>query len=397
MRPFICFAPALLLSLLASCNDSNGSFAKEGSQADESSPDDDEIPDSGAPNESEAEAEGGGGAPPQPKDLALPDDFVRFTFVPSWRPQVEELEIQNYSHVAWFTVTSHADGSLDTSEVDMDKLARLKERADEHQAKVLITVAHGSELRPVMPEKDLRARFVDELVEFVDENELAGVDLDWEPFDWANHPNPDDTVGYGKLASDLCPRLQDKGLLCTTDLYSSSFTGHMIPDELLEHADFFNIMLYDYEGSWSARSAHHAGWKDCLAGLEYWENQRGIPRSKIVIGLPAYGRAFGNTDGPGQSFDGLGSAPEGVWLYSEIMAGLEDGSLEIHEDEDGAYATSTDLDSQETIFFASYGDAEMRSHYAQSAGYLGVMIWEGTMDIHGTQSLGVALNSPAPQ
>jgi len=76
----------------------------------------------------------------------------------------------------------------------------------------------------------------------------------------------------------------------------------------------------DYAGSWDSKAGHQAnvfgGEANTASAVEYYHRKGGIPLSKLIIGIPLYGRSFLNTDGPGHPFTGVG---QGSWEAGKLL------------------------------------------------------------------------------
>ncbi|KAH8913070.1 chitinase chi18-5 [Coniochaeta sp. PMI_546] len=162
-----------------------------------------------------------------------------------------------------------------------------------------------------------------------------------------------------------------------------------------QYLDFFNLMAYDYSGSWDTKAGHQANlypnsqnpsatpFSTDAAVSGYIA--AGVPASKIVLGMPIYGRSFESTNGIGQPFSGVGSGSweNGVWDYKALPKA---GATEQYDSVSGA-TYSYDASAKELI---SYDTADMvtrKVSYLKSKGMGGSMFWEASADRTDSKSL----------
>lgn len=117
--------------------------------------------------------------------------------------------------------------------------------------------------------------------------------------------------------------------------------------DLKEVVDFFNVMTYDFHGTWESSTGHQAPLTGDAIGYDISTAidrylQAGVDPSQIVLGAPAYTRAwtgvqsssddYGVNDyGYGDSATGAapGSFEAGVYDYKDLLAQLRAGGWQL--------------------------------------------------------------------
>nr|AAM70478.1 endochitinase precursor [Stachybotrys elegans] len=165
--------------------------------------------------------------------------------------------------------------------------------------------------------------------------------------------------------------------------------------ELGQVLDHINLMAYDYAGSWDARSGHQANLfaNPSNPGATPYNTEQairayiagGVPASKLVLGMPIYGRAFQATSGIGQPFTGIGqgSWEAGIWDYKDLpKAGA---TVQCDNVAQGCY--TYDASTRELISFDTPDMIRTKVTYLKSRGLGGSMFWEASADKRGADSL----------
>lgn len=268
--------------------------------------------------------------------------------------KIEDLD--KISQINWFTAVPSARGEL-----------TVPGSFSPNNAKVWIDYAHTIGVRSFITlggannsqgfssavSPLYRSDFVDNIVDLVERLDLDGVDLDWEFPGWSDGTN---FVAFiNELKASLPP-----GKYISMDVPANDYYGRQIPAASLTAVDYVNIMSYDdyYPGD---PDPNHSSYSKMLAHLNYWTNNRGVPKSKIIVGVPFYGRN--------------GSS---ALSYSDLV---------------GNYSVSSSSDQAGGYYFNGVNTMKQKTAYLRDNGYGGVMIWELSQDVTGPLSLLDAINS----
>ncbi len=265
-----------------------------------------------------------------------------------------------------------------------------------------------------------RQAFAASCVDFIRDYNFDGVDIDWEypvccglP---SNKYRPEDKANYTLLMAELRAQL-DAAAAQDGREYLLTFAAAAGYDKILnyevaeiaQHVDWLNVMTYDFRGAWDlGLTAHHsplyanpadpgsaeiAQKYNTAWAMQAWAAP-GVPRAKICIGLPFYGRAWGGvpavggglfqpaTHVPPGTWDDWSSGDTGVNDFWEIEGFEVSGSYTKHWDA-AAGAPYLYGSSIEGGHFISYDDAAsvgQKLDYVKAEGFGGVMFWEFSGD-----------------
>jgi chitinase len=246
-----------------------------------------------------------------------------------------------------------------------------------------------------------RERFAQSAFGLVQQFGIDGIDsmlrkdnlTSWKPHlttplvDWEHPADSKQGEDYVALLAALRAHLPSPQYTLSSALPAGQWAlQHINLAHASHYLDMINLMSYDFSGPWVPKAGHQAQLYtpqiphsaeaaiSCHSAVAYMVRQ-GVPQSKIVMGVPAYGRSFTGSKGVGHSYSGQ-AGEEGTFEYRDLP---RPGAKEYVDEQVGAaYCVGGDggwvtYDTPQTVL--------MKAKYVRQNGLGGLFYWTGTGDV----------------
>ncbi|KAF5270888.1 hypothetical protein FQR65_LT05405 [Abscondita terminalis] len=270
-----------------------------------------------------------------------------------YRPGVAKYDIEDINpnlctHIIYTFAGVQPNGTIKVldkwNDVDSQGFVRFnKLKLINPNLKTLIAVGGWSEgsvkFSVIAGNPQYRQNFITSAIAFINTYQFNGIDIDWE------HPAqgggvPADKVNFPILISELRQAIGSNYLL-TIAVAATPYMVDISYDvpQLSAKVDFINLMTYDLHGVWDQATGANSplyslnptdpiSVSSCVS---YWLS-KGAPASKIIVGIPIYGRTFTlqntNSNNMGAPITGPGNPgpytqEAGTMIYNEIYELLQ--------------------------------------------------------------------------
>ncbi len=249
------------------------------------------------------------------------------------------IDLNNLTHVNYFSVTADSRGRLVTGNINLSHMATLVSAAHGQGVEVSVTVGPQS-FGTIARKTSSINTFVNNIVNFATTHGLDGIDLDWEPT-----PTGADKTRYATLINALHTQTSTRGLTLTAAVNPWNFE---VSATTAAKLDWLNVMCYDFAPD------NHSPYAVSTAAMLDWADT-GVPRDKLVMGVPFYGRA-------GSSWSTTTARTYGALVNDYLAA-------------NGTYP-SDGLDLINGYHFNGKTTIGNKAQFVVNEGFGGVMIWE---------------------
>ena len=348
---------------------------------------------------------------------SAPDRTLGMYYTEWGRMPVDSLPVEKLSHVyyAFSVVSEDGRAVLKDREIALGtggapgKLAQLQALKKRNpELKTMLSIggwADSGLFSDAALTAEGRTKFAASAVALLEEHGFDGLDIDWEyPSGGGlegNVERPEDPVNCTLLMKELREQLDVLGdprgvhyLLTVASAAGEQIKGYDLLG-MAEYLDWFNVMVYDYHGSWENTSNHHTPLydnpndpgSDTSNGdwtIQYYLDQ-GVPPHKLVLGCALYSKSWG----------GVGSQDGGLFkestqrarggnystMYRRLLENPDDYEELWDEHAQVSYIHSKTLAGGSFYTYDGIRSIQAKLKFATERGMSGVMFWEASGDL----------------
>ncbi|XP_078402642.1 acidic mammalian chitinase-like [Cetorhinus maximus] len=246
---------------------------------------------------------------------------------------------------------------------------------------------------------ETRQTFIRSVISFLRRYGFDGLDIDWE------YPTGADKKHFTMLAQEMVAAFEaevkssgkPRMLLSAAVSAAPGYVNirYEVP-QLGKTLDFFNVMTYDFFGSWNIMTGENSplyplpnnrGYTNLYFNVDYtmkyWKDQ-GAPAEKLNVGFPTYGHTFKLTSSDtavGASSAGAGPAgpytkQAGILAYYEICTFLKTGTSKWNAPQVVPYGYK----GREWVGYDNVKSFGAKVEWLKKNNFGGAMVWDLAMD-----------------
>ncbi|KAJ2354425.1 hypothetical protein GGH92_000031 [Coemansia sp. RSA 2673] len=339
-----------------------------------------------------------------------PSSFIKVGYYESWSVGWKCMN-GGFSAVDWSKYThvhfSFADIGLDlqvkmdamaTSEfVSFKKLAGPKKIVSFGGWGISTDVGTYQHLRNAMLPANIDT-VVTNLVNWMNANQLDGLDIDWEYPGAPDIPGipaglPSDAPNYLTFLKKLKAKMPAGKSLSIAAPASYWYLKQFPITDMAQQLDYIVYMTYDLHGQWDYGNQwtgnwlkSHVNWTETQQALNLITHA-GVPSNKVLLGLGAYGRSFQQVDpncsGPNCKFTGpnSGASPgvctnaNGYISLAEINKIIKDGGTRRQYYDQASDSDVLLYGKDQWVAWSSENSMRIRENWARDNNMGGTVLW----------------------
>ena len=308
----------------------------------------------------------------------------------------EELDLVTFTHINHAFAWPNNQGGIEATSGTFDE--SIADHIHNNNRKFLLSLGGwgtADGFAAATSTHELRSVFISNILDKFISYGYDGTDIDWE-YPQTNEQRNNLTLFIAELDSVLYEF--DPELLITMALPTSNWAGQWYAmNSLNQHVDFFNAMTYDIHGSWSSHAGHNSplyqsppGDADgsVQTGINYLVNTRGLPESKVNMGIPFWGKKYNAS-----TINGSFSGSVIDMYYYEILPLIGNGWT-YHWDDVAKCPYLVKSDGTKIITYDNPLSIQYKCDFAQNRNLGGVMVWAlGYDDMESEESLTGAIST----